>query len=285
MKNLFAFSIILYITSALSAQSTKIKGIDVVFVKGGSFNMGGAIINIHDTMRKDLSTFPVHKVLLSDFYIGKYEITNKQYCNFINKLNLTLDEILERIDIKSKECKIKYKDNKCYVMSGYDSYPVTFVNYFAMKDFCEALGGRLPTEAEWEYVAKGGSISKGYTYSGSNNINDVAVTKDNYWDAQPVGSLKPNELGIYDMSGNVSECCYDWFQFDYFKENHNPNPKGPDKPIEMNGNIFKFKVVKGCSFIHKAFKGISIISLRGNMSVKNIARGNHVGFRIYFPKK
>ena len=89
-----------------------------------------------------------------------------------------------------------------------------------------ANGFRLPTEAEWEFAARGGTLSKGYKYAGSDNIDEVAWYEKNSRKTQPVGQLKQNELGIYDMSGNVWEWCHDWYA-DYGAEDVN-NPQGAE---------------------------------------------------------
>jgi sulfatase modifying factor 1 len=100
---------------------------------------------------------------------------------------------------------------------------------------------RLPTEAEWEYAAMGGSKSMHYQYSGSNNLNEVAWNKDNAENkTHPVGLKKPNELGIYDMSGNVWELCSDWYSADYYKTSPASNPRN-DQPA-------KYRVVRGGSW-------------------------------------
>jgi formylglycine-generating enzyme required for sulfatase activity len=88
---------------------------------------------------------------------------------------------------------------------------------------------RLPTEAEWEYAARRGNKSRGYKYSGSNTLTDVAWYDDNASDTtHPVKQKRSNELGLYDMSGNVYEWCQDWYGYDYYSQSPSYNPAGPD---------------------------------------------------------
>lgn len=107
--------------------------------------------------------------------------------------------------------------------------PVERVNWDDAVTYARKVGKRLPTEAEWEYAAKGGNRSRGYTFSGSNNINVVAWHDGNSGSStHGVGKKIPNELGIYDMSGNVWEWCNDWLDYEYYSRSERNNPTGPN---------------------------------------------------------
>lgn len=172
-----------------------VNGIEFVLVEAGTFNMGAQSTdpnasNYYANAADNQS--PVHSVTISkDFYIGKYELTQAQY---------------EKIMDKNPSSFVN--PNK----------PVEMVNYDDAQNFINALNiatgktFRLPTEAEWEYAAREGSKSNGYIYSGSNNLDDVVVYgQGKTYETSVVGSKNANELGIYDMSGNIYEWCSDLF--------------------------------------------------------------------------
>ncbi len=202
-------------------QITLEEGSDVsenmVFVEGGTFQMGS---NEGDGDEK-----PVHSVTLSDFYIGKYEVTQEEYekemgknpSNFKNSGKNAPVETVNWYDAVEFCNKLSDKEglDRCYSGSG-DNIKCNF----------NTNGYRLPTEAEWEYAAKGGNKSKGYKYSGSNDLKDAGWYIDNSGSiTHPVGGKNSNELGIYDMSGNVWEWCWDW-KGDY-SGNAQTDPCGP----------------------------------------------------------
>lgn len=193
--------------------------LNLVLVHGGLFKMGADKTTDEDA---DIDESPIHKVKISDFYISKYEITQSLWYAVM--------------------------DNNPSENKGW-SLPVENVSFEDICDFLEkikAITGlkyRLPTEAEWEYSAKGGCESDGYIFSGSNNIEEIAwYDKNSNGHSHPVGCKRPNELGIYDLTGNVAEWCSD--RMGKFTESDKTNPNGPifgTKRIRKGGGWFSSK--------------------------------------------
>jgi formylglycine-generating enzyme required for sulfatase activity len=172
------------------------------FVRGGTFEMGGTPEQGSDCYDNEK---PVHDVTVSDFYIGKYPVTQRLWAQVMG-------------------------ENPSKFLG--DDLPVENVSWNDVQEFIAKLNRqtgkkyRLPTEAEWEYAVRGGNRGKGYKYAGSDNIGDVAWYKGNSdYKPRPVGTKQPNELGIYDMSGNVWEWVNDWYG-GYAAEAQG-NPEGP----------------------------------------------------------
>ena len=181
----------------------------MVEVRGGTFTMGAT----SEQGDANDDEKPTHKVTLTDYYIGKTEVTQALW-------------------------EAVMGNNPSYFQGK--SLPVENISWNDCKTFIvklNALTGktfRMPTEAEWEYAARGGSKSRGYKYSGSGNIDEVAWHKDNSEEkTHEVGKKSPNELGLYDMSGNVWEWCNDWYG-DYSSASQT-NPKGPDSGANRIG--------------------------------------------------
>jgi formylglycine-generating enzyme required for sulfatase activity len=178
--------------------------IPLVYVSGGTFTMGCTAEQGSDCYDNEK---PAHRVTIDDYYIGKYEVTQAQWKEVMGDNpssfkgnNLPVEEV-SWDDIVGKSGDYMTIRNIQYYADGF----IYKLNKLTGKQY------RLPTEAEWEYAARGGTGSRGYKYSGDNVLGNVAWYKDNSGDkTHPVGTKSSNELGIYDMSGNVDEWCSDW---------------------------------------------------------------------------
>ena len=201
-------------TVNLSAELNKLIN-NMVYVSGGTFTMGGTSEQGSDIYDDEK---PTHSVTLSSYYVCKYEVT----------------QALWRAVMGSNPSNFKG-----------DNLPVENVSWDDCQTFINRLNSytgrnfRLPTEAEWEFAARGGNYSRHYKYSGSNYIGDVAWYGDNSGNrTHPVGTKQPNELGLYDMSGNVYEWCSDWYGS--YSSYSQSNPTGP--------NSGSFRVLRGGSW-------------------------------------
>ncbi len=227
-------------------ETFQIKGVEFKMVKvaGGTFQMGAT-----SEQGKDFfdNRKPVHSVTLSDYYIGQTEVTQELWQAVMGS-------------------------NPSY-FKGNDQRPVENVSWNDCQEFIKKLNRltgknfRLPTEAEWEYAARGGSKSKGYKYSGSNDAKVVAWYYKNSGDkTHPVAQKQSNELGLYDMSGNVWEWCQDWYG--KYKSNSQTNPTG--------SSTGKYRVLRGGSWYN--FARDVRVSDRGYFTPDY--RNNHCGLRL-----
>ena len=175
----------------------------MVAVDGGTFSMGGTYSSYER---------PIHQVSLSSFAVGETEVTQALW-------EAVVGEIPEIITEENRN----------------PQYPVVFVNWDYCQQFISKLNEltgmtfRLLTEAEWEYAARGGNKSVGYSFPGSNNINEVAWYSENSdYHLHQVGTKLPNELGLYDMTGNAAEWCNDYYYYYYYSNSPTINPQGPE---------------------------------------------------------
>ena len=220
----------------------EVKGVKfaMVTVEGGTFMMGNDDGKLYET--------PAHEVKLKRFSIGQTEVTQELW-----------EAVMGNNPSNWKGAK----------------YPVESVSWNDCLAFIKKLNRltgkhfRLPKEAEWEYAARGGNQSKGYTYSGSNNIKDVAwYYNDNYSRPHRVATKEPNELGLYDMSGNVWEWCQDWYDEDYYLYSPIRKPPGP-----FSGED---RVIRGGSWGGNA----TLCRVTGRNFYFPEGTGNIVGFRL-----
>ncbi len=212
----------------------KITGADggqMVLIIAGEFQMGS-----NDGVRSEK---PVHTVHLDAFYIDKYEVTNAQYRRFVRATGHKEPEG-NVYEAGKRRRSFKPWADKHF---NRDNQPVVCVNWGDAKNYCKWAGKRLPTEAEWEKAARGGLVDKRYPWGdkrpdgmrcnfadASNNLEENI--SDGYKYVAPVGSFAPNGYGLYEMAGNVSEWCADWFDPGYYTFSPRRNPTGSDSGQE-----------------------------------------------------
>ena len=247
-------------------------------VEGGTFMMGATS---EQGSEADSDEKPAHRVAVGNFFIGETEVTQGLW-----------------YDVMGTNPSY-FQGSKSSFSSRWRELPVENVSWDDCQEFINRLNNRrnemdlgdyphwkfrLPTEAEWEYAARGGSKSRGYKYSGSNNINDVAWYWENsgqqyglsqrggYWDKKqphPVGMKRVNELGIYDMSGNVWEWCQDWYSSSYYGSSPTTNP--------CNTQSASWRVLRGGSWYEDRARYCRV----ANRNYCNpVIRDNSVGLRL-----
>jgi formylglycine-generating enzyme len=192
---------------------------EMVLVEAGSFMMGSE--EGYEDER------PVHEVVITrPFYIGVYPVTNAQFTRFKSTVDWADGGGNHPLDRADWNDAVTY----CNWLSKLEGLALCYSGkgHMTRCDF-RASGYRLPTEAEWEYAARGGARSQGYIYAGSDNPDEVAWYGENSDGLiHPVGQKKPNELGLYDMSGNTNELLWDWYGEDYYVSSPREDPTGPE---------------------------------------------------------
>ena len=216
---------------------------NMVRIEGGTFMMGATSEQVGDA---DGDEKPVHQVTLSSFSIGRYEVTQEEW-EAVMGCNSSMFK-----GAKQPVESVSWDDCQEFIRK---------LNVMTGKSF------RLPTEAEWEFAARGGNSSGGHKFAGSNEVNSVAWSITNSSrQTHDVGTKQPNELGLYDMSGNVWEWCSDWYGS--YSSTSLINPKGPSSGSS--------RVQRGGSWINDA--GYCRVSPRNYNTPSN--KGSNIGFRL-----
>jgi formylglycine-generating enzyme required for sulfatase activity len=273
MKSLTFLTLLIFLSVVALSQSrskqVKLKPAPVdlsrfVWVSGGSFMMGSATgIEPHEK--------PEHQVTVGGFYIGRYEVTLEDYDRYCDSMKLPRvgDDGWGRgkrpaiyvswIDAISYCNWLSKRDHlqPCYIINGTD-----------VKWIDTARGYRLPTEAEWEYAARGGDKSKHTFYAGAEKPDEVIWYKENTNKTQPTGQKVPNELGLYDMNGNVWEWVWDWYDGGYYQHSPTDNPTGPE-----SGN---YRVMRGGAW----YNNVNYVTVSSRQNSGPGFKQNSVGFRI-----
>ena len=246
-----------YLASGTQPKFEKIiwdkDGSEMALIPAGSFEMGDSKNEPENWMKRSR---PVHTVQLREFYMDIHEVTVGQFMNFVNQSGY------------------QYSGNWDDVakFSPDDNYPMVQVNWDDATAYAKWAGKRLPTEAEWEYAARGGLVGKRYplgdelTDDDANWINTM-IGKDRWKYCSPVGSFEANGYGLYDMVGNAFEWCADWYSENYYSQSRVDNPQGP--------STGEFRVVRGGFWSNYA----SVLWLAYRDSIASFNKIDDLGFR------
>lgn len=283
IKKKLSLLISLVILSCQNYQIKKEHG--MILIPAGTFEMGG------DNEQAKSDEFPKHKVMVDAFWIDETEVTNAQFKKFIEATHYitTAEKDFDYTDINGKVIHQKagslvfqllHKNQDAIInnwwhfveganwkhpqgpnstIAGKDNFPVVQVSWYDAQAYCKWAGKRLPTEAEWEYAARGGLKNNIYSFGNDNanlykklnswngNFPYTNTLQDKYERTAPVKSFPANNYGLFDMSGNVWEWCNDWYDKNYYQFCKNntifKNPMG------ANSNSVLEKVMRGGSFL------------------------------------
>ncbi len=213
MKKFNLLLMILLQPACVFSQTDALK--NMVLLPSGEFTMGRNSANLTDWQ-------PEHQVKIDAFYLDQYEVTNKQYYEFCQATHNPLPEFWGMKDFKSGP--------------DYPDFPVVGVSHTDADKYAKWAGKRLPTEAEWEYAARGGLVNKNFP-NGDKLDTTMANFGKRYKGVIRIGSFPPNGYGLYDMAGNVWEWVSDNYGNDYYSTSPEENPEGPERS--------RFKVIRG----------------------------------------
>jgi formylglycine-generating enzyme required for sulfatase activity len=236
-----------------------------VCIPEGSFMMG----SFHSS-----DETPIHEVFLHGFFIDAFPVTNRQYVQFLNERGIAnkRDGSYEYFNPYNKQTRIRMEGELYVVDEGYEQHPLTGVNWHGAYAFTLWVNGRLPTEAEWEKAARGSLEGKMYPWGDEEPTPTMANFGEYVGDTTPVGSYPPNRAGLFDVAGNVSEWCLDWYHRNYYGHAPRENPKGPSTGSE--------RVIRGGNWSY----GESALRVAKRGKTWHRIGKTNLGFRIVFDR-
>ena len=201
-------------------------GMTMAYIPAGCFQMGREY--------GDRDERPVHEVCLDAFWMDTHEVTNAMYAQFLNERGNQGTGSATWLDTDAANVRIHQQDGEWAADAGYADHPVVEVSWYGARAYCEWTGDRLPTEAEWEYAARGGLEGKDYPWGDESATCTPGAENGAQFSAcsgktVPVMTFAPNDYGLYDMAGNVWEWVADWYDRDYYQNSPQQNPTGPKR--------------------------------------------------------
>lgn len=306
----------------------------MVWIPGGEFSMGSNVADESLCSIKGVTNDarPIHRVYVDGFWMDKTEVTNKEFAEFVKATGyITVAEkkpspeefpgvpmskliagsgvftpTKSKVDLSNYlewwqyvgGANWKHPDGPNSNLIGKENYPVVQVAYEDAEAYAKWAGKRLPTEAEWEFAARGGKTGASYTwgnvlkpngkfqaniYQGEFPVEKGDTGEDGFVGIAAVGQYSPNSYGLHDMAGNVWEWISDWYSSEYYSQLSQQakvavNPKGPDVPYDSRGGNEKKKIHRGGSFLCTSeYCSRYMVGTRGNGEIKSAT--NHLGFR------
>jgi formylglycine-generating enzyme required for sulfatase activity len=285
----------------------------MVWIPGGEFSMGAAESPDMNMVGMEATTDsrPIHRVYVDGFWMDKTEVTNEQFAKFVEATGyVTIAAVVfsppdhpvplnDHLQWWSyvKRANWRHPEGPQSSLAGREQYPVVQVAYDDVVAFAKWAGKRLPTEAEWEFAARGGQSGKLYPWGDdftpggkvmANTFQGHFPDKDTGEDGRkgigPVAQFSPNGYGLYDVAGNVWEWTSDWYRTDYYAQLASAggiarNPKGPDTSFDPNEPTEKKRVHRGGSFLcTDQYCSRYMVGTRGKGEISSGT--NHVGFRL-----